>query len=91
MVIPVYYLYVLLSESTGRYYVGHTKNLEGRLKRHDEGRSPFTKSRGPFKIVYIEEYGSRSEAARREAEIKAKKSRSYIEQLISRGLTNLSP
>ena len=88
MVIAVYYLYVLRSKSTGRYYIGHTKNLEGRLKRHDEGRSLFTKSRGPFKIVYIEEYGSRSGAARREATIKARKSRQYIEDLISRSLAD---
>ena len=85
----VYYFYVLQSESSGRYYVGHTQNLEERLKRHHRGRSQFTKSRGPFKIVYIEKYGSRSEAAKREAEIKAKKSRPYIQQLISEGPTDI--
>ncbi len=83
----VYYLYVLQSESTGSYYVGYTKDLEERLERHQQGRSPFTKLRGPYKIVYVEEYGSRSEAAKREKEIKAKKSGPYIQQLISKGLS----
>lgn len=86
----VYYVYVLQSESTGQCYVGHTQNLQKRLARHHEGRSRFTKSRGPFKIVYVEEYDSRSEAAKREAEIKRKKSRQYIRELISRSSPNLS-
>jgi putative endonuclease len=86
----VYYLYVLQSESTGRFYVGHTRDLAERLQRHDHGRSLFTKSKGPFRLVYLEKYGSRSEAAKREAEIKAKKSRPYIEQLIARDPTDLS-
>ncbi len=86
----VYYLYVLQSELTGRYYVGHTKDLKERVKRHDYGRSQFTRSRGPYKVVYVEKYASRSEAAKREAEIKAKKSRPYIEQLIARNPTDLS-
>ncbi len=86
----IYYLYVLQNQSTGRYYVGHTKDLEERLQRHHDGRSQFTKSRGPFKIVYVEEYRSRSEAARRESEIKGKKSRPYIQQLTSKGSTDLS-
>jgi len=81
----IYYFYVLQSETTGRYYVGHTKDLEERLQRHHKGRSQFTKVRGPFKIVYVEEYRSRSKASKREAEIKARKSRPYIQQLISNG------
>ena len=86
----VYYVYVLQSESTGQYYVGHTKNLEERVKRHRHGRSRFTKWRGRFKLAYIEEYRSRSAAAQREAQIKARKSRSYIQQLISRAPTDSS-
>ncbi len=87
--LAVYYLYVLQSESTGRYYVGHTKDLEARVRRHDYGRAQFTKSRGPYKVVYVKKYASRSEAAKREAQIKAKKSRPYIEQLISKNRVDL--
>lgn len=83
-----YYLYVLQSESTGRYYVGYTKDLEERLRRHNGGRSQFTKARGPFTIVYVETYGSRAETMRREADIKRKKSLSYIRQLIARGVAD---
>ena len=85
-----YYLYVLQSESNGRYYVGHTRDLEERLRRHRHGRSQSTKLRGPFKIVYVEKYGSRSGAAKREVAIKAKKSRLYIERLISGGSARVS-
>ncbi|MCK4905920.1 MAG: GIY-YIG nuclease family protein [Spirochaetes bacterium] len=31
-----YFLYILQSESTGRFYVGQTQNLEQRIKQHNE-------------------------------------------------------
>jgi putative endonuclease len=39
----VYFVYILQSERDGSYYVGHTGNLEGRLRRHNEGRSRDTR------------------------------------------------
>jgi len=37
--------YILYSDKSDRYYVGSTGNLEDRLKRHNTGRSTFTKKR----------------------------------------------
>ena len=61
-----YYVYVLESVRDGWLYVGQTSNLEKRLLRHNQGEVKSTKGRGPFKIVYIEKYKTRSEAIRRE-------------------------
>jgi putative endonuclease len=41
------------------------------------------KNRGPWTLVYSEEYLSRSEAVRRESQIKKQKNRRFIEQLVS--------
>ncbi|MBS3768325.1 MAG: GIY-YIG nuclease family protein [Candidatus Cloacimonetes bacterium] len=80
----MYYTYIIYSESTDKYYVGHTYNVQLRLERHNDGWSRSTKSGIPWKIVYKEKYNTKSEAMKREYEIKRKKSRKYIESLINK-------
>lgn len=76
-------MYILQSEKDGRYYIGSTDDLGKRLARHNSGYSRYTKNRGPFKLVYKEEFASRSNAKKREYYIKSLKSRPAIEKLIS--------
>jgi len=78
-----YYTYILYSKKTNRFYVGHTNDLDRRMKYHNSGYNTSTKSGVPWEIVYVEEYKSKQEAFHREQEIKKKKSRKYIEGLIS--------
>lgn len=75
------YLYILQSESTGRFYVGSTNNLTRRLEEHVRGQTSST--RGPWKLVHKEEYESRLTAHRRELEIKQWKSSKMIKALLS--------
>ena len=77
-----YFVYILQSERDGSYYVGHTSNLEDRLKRHNERRSVYTRAKAPWKLIHQETFESRSDAMKREREIKAKKVRDYIEHLV---------
>ena len=76
-------VYIIFSEKTNKYYVGHTENLEDRLERHNAGRNLATKAGAPWILKYTEEFPTKAEASKREAAIKKKKSRKYIEQLIS--------
>jgi putative endonuclease len=76
-------VYILRSESTGRYYVGQTKDLEARLAYHNANYSKALKNRGPWQLAYTESFDTRSEAMRRERHIKAQKDRRFIEQLLS--------
>ena len=78
-----YWVYILQSESSGRYYVGHTNNLDDRLRRHTEGRTAANRGRGPWRLVYREEFPTRQAAAAREQAIKNRKSRQYIAALCS--------
>src|SRR5688572_24134318 len=78
-----YFVYILYSEITGKYYVGQTENIENRLQIHNSGRNLSTKAGLPWILKYTEEFPTRTEAANREIEIKKKKSRKYIEWLIS--------
>jgi len=78
-----FYLYILKSEKSGRYYVGQTDDLEERVRYHNSNYSKALRNRGPWKLLYSEAYESRSEAVRREREIKRQKDRHYIERLVS--------
>jgi putative endonuclease len=78
----VYFVYILQSDKDGGYYVGSTNNLEDRIKRHNQGRTKYTKPKRPWKLVYHEEYDERSSAVKRESEIKKQKKRAYIEDLV---------
>ena len=79
----MWFVYILYSAKIDRYYVGVTNKLEWRLERHNAGWGKYTKRGIPWKIVYTEEYNDKSEALKREREIKRRKSRDYIERLIN--------
>ena len=76
-------LYILYSPGLDQYYVGHSADIGGRIFRHNNSGSQSTKKAKDWKVVYIEEFLTRSEAAKRETAIKRKKSRKYIEWLIA--------
>ena len=79
----MYYTYILYSLSIDKYYIGYTQNLELRLERHNSGWGKFSSRGIPWKLVHKEEFNSKSDSIKREKEIKQKKSRKYIEGLIS--------
>jgi putative endonuclease len=79
------YTYILYSKKLDKYYVGSCINLERRLYEHNIGHSKFTSTGIPWVHVYVEEFETPLLAARREKEIKNKKSRKYIEELIKKG------
>lgn len=56
------FVYVLKSDRTGKRYIGHTSDLEGRLKDHNAGHVKSTKAGLPWTIVGYKKFSSRSEA-----------------------------
>ena len=76
------HLYILFSEKLNKFYVGSTTELERRLLEHNRGKEKFTKTGIPWELVYSEPFEALIGARRREREIKMKKSRLFIEQLI---------
>lgn len=52
-------------------YTGYATDLKQREKTHNEGKGArYTRGRLPVKMVYSEEFKTRSEATKREYEIK---------------------
>jgi putative endonuclease len=64
--IEMYYVYVLKSEQDGKFYTGHTDNIDRRLSEHNSGKVRSTASRKPFILVHSEIFPTRSEARWRE-------------------------
>jgi len=75
-------MYILKSKTTGTFYVGSAVDGAARFAEHQRGQSPYTRSRGPWDLVYQEHYSALAEARRREQQIKSWKSHRSIQQLI---------
>ena len=78
----MWFVYIIYSKKLDKYYTGVTDNLEWRLERHNLGWGRYTRGGIPWQLVYYEEYLTKQEALKREREVKAQKSRKYIEYLI---------
>ncbi len=53
-------------------YTGITNNLDHRINEHESGTgAKYTRGRAPFKLLYTENHSTRSQALKREAEIKS--------------------
>jgi putative endonuclease len=76
-----YYIYILKSLKDGLLYIGQTGNLDKRLDAHNSGRVRSTKHRLPLELVYHEEFADRSQAIKRERELKGISSRDFKRML----------
>lgn len=66
----LYYIYIL-GCADGTFYTGYTTNLENRVLVHNKGLgSKYTRLRLPVSILYSESFESKSEAMKREYQIK---------------------
>ncbi len=76
----MFYVYVLKSSSTGRLYIGQTKDLANRINEHNNGIARYTRNRGPWTLVHTEEYETRSEAMVRERMLKGGQGREWLKR-----------
>lgn len=77
-------LYILLC-ANNRYYIGSTGNLKRRLFEHSNGLIKSTKNLLPVRLVFFQKFETPKEARRAEYELKKKKSKVIIEQIIKDG------
>jgi putative endonuclease len=60
----------ILECADGSYYVGSTRDLEGRIWQHQHGQGAnYTACRLPVKLVYFEEYNRVADAYYREKQV----------------------
>jgi putative endonuclease len=76
----MFFTYILISQTHGTYYYGHTSNLNNRLIEHNRGYVRYTSGRRPWIIHYFEEYNTKSEAAKREYFFKSIEGYKYLKE-----------
>jgi len=79
----MYFVYILYSESSIKYYVGSCEDIAIRLGQHNSGRNKSTKHGIPWEIKYIEQFENRVSAYNREMEIKKTTMRGSIHFFIT--------
>ena len=79
----MYYCYILYSTKLDKYYIGSTGDLEGRLLRHNTSNQGFTSTGKPWEIKYFESFETKSEAQKREVQLKKWKNRKVLEELMA--------
>jgi len=77
-------VYILYSESEYRFYIGHTQDLDNRMRQHNNGETKSIRFGVPWRIVWHAEFPSRSEAMRIENKIKNRGAKRFLME-VSRG------
>ncbi len=79
----MWWVYILKSIKDGRYYTGYTSNIAQRLQQHNRGKVRSTRRRGPFRLVYKEAHHCKTEAIKRERQLKRYKGGNSFKRLIN--------
>ena len=83
-----YFLYILKSDVTEKYYTGISQNPHQRLIYHNSIEKGFTSKYRPWNIVFTRRYDTKFEARMNEIKVKKWKSKRMIDKLI-KGEINL--
>ena len=76
------FLYIIRGISSGKNYVGITKNLERRLKEHRSGQTKGGQVIGDFQLLHTEEFIDYETAREREIFLKSGQGRQWINKAI---------
>ena len=79
----MFYTYIIYSKTLDKYYVGHTKDLNERIARHNRGGNKYTSKGQPWEIAYFKNFETKELAYKRERQIKGWKSKKMIIKLIN--------
>ncbi|MBL7108580.1 MAG: GIY-YIG nuclease family protein [Candidatus Cloacimonetes bacterium] len=71
----MYRVYAIVSEKTGRIYIGQTNNITKRIERHNRGYVKSTSKDAPWHIIAMESFDTREDARWCEHKLKKSKGR----------------
>jgi putative endonuclease len=58
----MYYVYIIVSEKSGIFYKGVTSDYERRLREHNDNINKFTKGKGPWVLIFVQQFANKKEA-----------------------------
>ena len=82
----MFYTYVLRNNEN-ILYTGFTYDLRKRVKEHNDGKSTFTKYRGPYELIYYEACLDENDARQREKYLKSGRGKRYLKSRLTRFLS----
>ncbi|HPA35223.1 MAG TPA: GIY-YIG nuclease family protein [Chitinophagales bacterium] len=85
----MYYVYILESLLDGDFYKGYTSDYIKRLEQHNNGESDFTKTKMPWRLVFLQAFETKKEALIQEKKLK-KCNKQYLVWLISQPVNQLN-
>ncbi len=77
----MFYVYILESGIDGDFYKGSTEDYVKRLAEHNRGESQFTRSKMPWKLIFVREFNDKRAALIEEKRLK-KCNKEYLRWLI---------
>ncbi len=82
-------MYAIYNPVKDKIYIGHTQDLDQRIKRHNnllpnKSKSYTSKNKGIWVLVHLELFNTRKEAIIREKQLKSSRGRKFIREKISK-------
>lgn len=76
----MFWVYSLYNKSCSKLYIGQTENLERRIRQHNEHtfKGYTSRYRGEWMLIYKESTSTRSDALKREKQLKSGNGRAFI-------------
>ena len=82
----MFFVYVIKSVEKKFQYIGHTENIQKRIKEHNTGKTKSTKFYKPFELIYLEVFKTRNEAIIREKYLKSGIGREFLKEKLKNAL-----
>lgn len=82
-----YYIYLLRSLATKKWYTGYTSDLRKRFSEHQNNKSTYTRNKGPYELIYYEACLTKEDATAREKYLKSGMGRRYLANRLKRFLS----
>ena len=79
----MYYVYIIQSELDKSWYYGFSENPEKRLHFHNDGKSKYTKSKLPWKMIFRRGFKTKTKALKFERYLKKTRNKEYIKKAYS--------
>jgi putative endonuclease len=76
------YTVYILKDRFNRIYIGQTQHIDKRVKEHTLGKTKSLHGRGPFSLIYTENFSSHVEAVNRERDLKSGQGRAWLKSTI---------
>jgi putative endonuclease len=85
----IFYVYILESLIDGDFYKGSTSDYTRRLEEHNNGASKFTRSKRPWKLVFVQAFPILRDALIQEKKLK-RCNKEYLRWLIQQPVNILN-